>query len=186
MAFSLDGLFTYHTGLDSLIDMFSTQEIGSLIKLIPSDKALGPNGFNGFFLKRCWHIIAQDYYRLAAHFHAENTNLQVLNSSFITLVPKKTSPETVNDFRPISLMGLSLKILTKLMAGRLQGVILKLVSENQYGFFKGRTIQDSLAWSFEYIHQCQQSKREIIDFEKAFDTIEHSAILSVMQSMGFP
>jgi hypothetical protein len=105
-------------------------------------------------MKKCWHIIAQDYYRLAAHFHVGNVDLEILNSSFITLVPKKPSPETVNDFRPISLMGISLKILTKLLADRLQGVIFKLVCDNQYGFIKGKTIQDCLVWSFEYIHQC--------------------------------
>lgn len=51
-------------------------------------------------------------------------------------------------------------------------------------------VQDYLAWAFEYIHQCQQSKRKIviikIDFEKAFNSIEHGAILDIMRHMGFP
>jgi hypothetical protein len=63
------------------------------------------------------------------------------------------------------------------------------VHPNQYGFIKTRTIQDCLAWTFEYIHQCQHSRREIViiklDFTKAFDTIEHSVILQMMQSYGF-
>jgi hypothetical protein len=76
----------------------------------------------------------------------------MLNTSYITLVPKKDSPEIVNDFRPIYLMNISLKLITKLLADRLQQVILKLVHRNQYGFIRSRTIQDCLAWSYEYIH----------------------------------
>jgi retron-type reverse transcriptase len=52
------------------------------------------------------------------------------------------------------------------------------------------TIQDCLAWSFEYIHQCHYSRRKAIilklDFEKAFDTIEHTTILKTLQQFGFP
>ena len=67
---------------------------------------------------------------------------------------------------------------------------MQILHANQYGFSRSKTIQDCIAWCFEYIHQCQQSKRLILvlklDFAKTFDTVEHNAVLEVMKHMGFP
>jgi hypothetical protein len=38
---------------------FSLNEIDRLISDLPLDKAPGPDGFNGMFLKRCWPIIKE-------------------------------------------------------------------------------------------------------------------------------
>jgi hypothetical protein len=115
--------------------------------------------------------------------------LESLNYGYITLIPKTNSLESVNDYRPITLLNCCLKLITNLLADRLQRVILRLVHKNQYGFLKRRSIQDCIAWAFEFIHQCHSSKREIVllklDFAKAFDTVQHEAMLQIMKHMGF-
>ena len=140
MTFDLPQMIQPVVDLDSLVTPFMIDEIDQIVKSMPPDKALGPDGFNGLFLKKCWQLIKQDFYRLCWSLYHNNISLESINTSYITLVPKKDSPETVNDFRPISLMNISLKLITKILANRLQLFILRLVHQNQYGFIRSRTI----------------------------------------------
>jgi hypothetical protein len=188
MYFDLGTLVTNHD-LQSIDQPFTQEDIDLVIKHLPTDKAPGPDGFNGAFLKKCWPIIKHDIYQLCLEFFNDMGDIQCINKAFISLVPKVNNPSLVNEYRPTSLINCIIKIITKLLANRLQKVIIPLIHQNQYGFNKTITIQDCLAWAFEYIQQCHHSRRQIIilklDFTKAFDTVEHSAILQMMQHLGF-
>jgi hypothetical protein len=78
---------------------------------------------------------------------------------------------------------------TKVLANRIQKVLKGLIHKNYYGFIETRTIQDYLAWALEYIHLCHKSRKDLIilkvDFEKAFDKVEHEAIVKILWAKGF-
>lgn len=113
--------------LNFLADDFCEEDFVNVVKSIPSNHAPGPDGFNGKFIKKCWPM---DFTRLFNNFFNNFSDLTSINSSYIVLVPKKSNPESVDDFRPISLLNYSVKCITKLLSGRLQSVILKLVHAN--------------------------------------------------------
>ncbi|XP_073360148.1 uncharacterized protein [Aegilops tauschii subsp. strangulata] len=95
MGFDLSSLIEPVEGLDILTKPFEKEEMDKIVKHMPVDKAPGPDGFNGLFFKRCWHIISQDFYELARAFFDGTAHLENINDSYITLVPKKPSPEEV-------------------------------------------------------------------------------------------
>jgi hypothetical protein len=87
MLFDLSSLVTLRVDLDSLVAPILKQEFDLIVKMIPTDKALGPDGFNGLFFKKCWDIIKTDIYQLCQNFFEGNINLECLNECFIKLVP---------------------------------------------------------------------------------------------------
>lgn len=120
MSFDLSTLIQRHDNLESLEERFTVEEIDGVVRSLPNDKSLGPDGFTNEFLKKCWPTIKSDFYNLCWAFQDGNVCLQSINSSFITLIPKVQNPLTPSDFRPISLLNSSMKLITKLLANRLQ------------------------------------------------------------------
>jgi len=85
MVFDLQSLVAAVPGLEELSLPFQQSEIDEIVKHMPTDKAPGPDGFNGMFVKRCWQTIKYDFYALCKEFYNGTASLECINSSYITL-----------------------------------------------------------------------------------------------------
>jgi hypothetical protein len=130
--------------LASLESPFSKEEINAIISTLPSNKSSSPDGFNTYFVKKWWDIIAPDFYDLCMGFYNGTICRQSINGSYISLIPKKEAPRHVMDFGPISLLNTGVMLLTKILANRLRKVITKLV--HKISVVSLRTNLSRIAW----------------------------------------
>ena len=115
------------------------REDGVFITLNEMDGDKTP-GFDGFFLafwQDSWHFVKDEIMEMFREFHANETFIRSLNSTFLVLIPKKGDAEDLMDIRPISLLGSLYKILAKVLANRLKKVVGKVVFEAQNAFMEG-------------------------------------------------
>lgn len=117
---NLTGLFSNPLDLSWLEEPFTHKEIDQVVAHLLVDKSPGPDGFNINFFKKYWPIINHDFYDLCFSFQQGDICLESINGSYITLIPKVDGPIMPSDFRPIFLLNTPIKIITKLLANRLQ------------------------------------------------------------------
>jgi hypothetical protein len=81
----------------------------------------------------------------------------------------------MKNFRPICLLNVSYKIITKVLNNRLASCIDKVISNHQFGFIKNRHILDCVVALHKIVHEVRRKKKSgimlTIDFEKAYDKV---------------
>jgi hypothetical protein len=190
--FSIDLEVVHRPGmdLDQLEQAITEEEVWAAIKTLPSDKAPGPDGYSGRFYKVAWQIIKVDFMTAIGRvMQGDVSKLHLLNSAYITLIPKTAEAVEVKDYRPISLIHSFTKIITKVLASRLADKLPSLVSQCQSAFVKGRCIHDNfilVQQTTKALHR-QKDPRVLLklDISKAFDSVSWPFLLEVLKHLGF-
>ncbi|XP_060180113.1 uncharacterized protein LOC132609918 [Lycium barbarum] len=145
-----------------LLQTVSTEEVRQALNDIDDGKAPGHDGFNAVLFKKAWSIIGKDITSAVVQFF-DNPNMpSEVNCSSVTLIPK-----------------------------RMNGVMEKLVENNQTAFVPGRLISDNIILSHELVKGYNRkffSPRCMlkIDMQKAYDSVEWPFLEQILISMNFP
>jgi len=171
-----------------LIAHFTLVETEAVVRESDVSKSPGPDGFNFAFVKEFWYLIKNEVRILFDQFHANEVLPRRMLAYFVTLIPKVSSPLELKDFRPISLLGCLHKLLAKVLARRLAGVMNSIISPSQSAFLKGRTLVDGVLVVNELVDYAKRAKKEClifkVDFEKAYDSVDWGFLVYMMRRVG--
>ena len=167
-------------------------EIFDALKTFKPCKAPGPDGLHAGFFQRFWPVVGSSVVSVVKRAFSEKKIPDYLNRTHIVLIPKIQGPETLANYRPISLCNTVYKTITKVIVARLRPLLDKLVSPLQTAFILGRKGVDNAIIVQEIIHTLSKKKGRVgymaikIDLEKAYDKLEWNFIRDSLIRANLP
>lgn len=191
-----DELVSFYNSLDSVtrnklfFRLATTEEVNKALNGIKSN-ASGSDGISLYMLQCCSPFI-DPYLTHIVNVCLENGYFpDAWKVSLIHPVPKVTVPESFSDLRPVSLLPVVSKILERIVYDQINNHIcdLKIIPENQSGFRKGHNTSSTLSGVLDDIvgdlDSGMVSIMVLLDFSKAFDTINYNLLCAKLRYYGF-
>lgn len=157
--------------------LVNEEECTNALKDFDNNKTPGTDGLPAEFYRFFWPDICHDL--LASYNFASQHGMLSISQrrGIISLIPKKSKDKTIlENLRPISLLNVDYKILTKVIAKRIEKVLPTLINPDQTGYVKGRYIGENVRLIYDLIYYTDKPNQKgiaiFLDFKKAFDSIE--------------
>lgn len=169
---------------------FSPREFYSALKDLGRNKSPGTDGITREFYLKFWHLLADPFFNSITFSLANGLLSNEQRAGIITLIPKKDGDRLeLGNWRPITLLNNDFKIFSKALSKRIQPCMNKIISEDQTGFIRGRTIGTNIMNTQTIIEHSEISSNSgfllAVDYAKAFDSIRWSLLYKALESFGF-
>ena len=155
---------------------------------LPLGKSPGLDSLPVEFYRKLWPIIKLEFFEMVQ----EAQNLGVLSDfqrkGAIRLVFKKEDRSDLKFYRPIPLLNVDVKIITKMLALRLGKILPSVISKDQTGI-PGRNIAMNLHTLNDIVKYVNSKNVEaailFLEQEKSFDRVDQQSLLKTLKHLNF-
>ena len=171
----------------SLEGMITTEEVHRELKEMQGNKSPGLDGLTKEFYLSFWEVIGDDLVETVNNVFLTENLSETMRTAVISVLFKKGDPAEVKNYRPVSLLTVDYKVITKVLKTRLSKVMSSLVDPEQACGVPGRSINDQLLNLQAVIEHAGAAGGALvaIDLMKAFDRLSHRYMREVLQRMNF-
>ncbi|XP_061362742.1 uncharacterized protein LOC133306440 [Gastrolobium bilobum] len=169
----------------------NSKEIRDVVFSFGPYKSPKNDGLNALIFQSQWDKVGELVISFVKGVFLHPDNIKKANQTLICLIPKIDVPESLKDFRPISLCNVIYKTVTKIVANRLKSHLALLVMPNQCGFIKGRKRADNIIVAQEIIHFMNRKRggkgwmTVKVDLEKSYDKISWEFLKDTLVDIEF-
>jgi hypothetical protein len=155
------------------------------------DTSPGNDGLTVEFYKFFWDEIKHTFFASIIEGKIKGVLSISQRQAIIKLIEKKDKDKLkIKNWRPISLLNVDLKILSKALAKRIKQVLPSIIGSEQTAYVKNRFIGEGGRLISDILEVTDTLNLNgymvTIDFEKAFDSLNHEFLMQVLAKVGFP
>ena len=179
--------------LSSDCDIVISQEcVRDLLKRVNIRKAPGPDHICGRTLHYCADQLSSVLHHIFQRSLDSNQIPAIWKTSTVIPVPKITNPRQLNDFRPVALTSLIMKILEKILKNLVLSIVDEKLDPLQFAYQSGRGVEDAklliLNNLYKHLEKPQAHVRLLFaDFSSAFNTMQpHLLIERLLYDFKLP
>uniref|UniRef100_A0A3P9I561 Reverse transcriptase domain-containing protein n=1 Tax=Oryzias latipes TaxID=8090 RepID=A0A3P9I561_ORYLA len=177
-------------GKDAMDSILTEAEVRKAISKMKTGKSPGIDGFPVEYYQTFTEVLCPFLTKVLQEAYDFGTLPESFNQAIISLIPKgdKDLTDPAN-YRPISLINVDCKILSKILAMRLEKELPKIIHKDQVGFVKNRLSADNMRRLLHLLWMNKHSSNPVVaislDAQKAFDRVEWNFLFTALTKFGF-
>ncbi|GBG80678.1 hypothetical protein CBR_g31137 [Chara braunii] len=173
----------------SLDRPFTLEELQHTLAVMAAGKCPGRDGLTVEFYRNCWDAVGPPLVEVYNKVLIEENLGELMTFGVISVLFKKGDKASIRNYRPISVLNVSYKLLAKALALRLGKILPKLVERDQGAFVQGRSIFINILTTIESIEVLREENLNmavlLLDMEKAYNRVGWPFVLTTLRKMGF-